>query len=59
MARTGTVQRETKETKIDLSLSLDGSGKVSANTGVGFLDHMLTLMASHRGTMMGPIWLRH
>ena len=47
MARTATVQRETKETRINLSLALDGSGKVSADTGVGFLDHMLTLMASH------------
>ncbi len=47
MARTATIQRETKETKVSLSLTLDGNGKVSAATGIGFLDHMLTLMASH------------
>ncbi len=47
MARTATVLRETIETKVSLNLDLDGQGRVDVNTGVGFLDHMLTLMASH------------
>ena len=39
--------RETSETKINLSLCLDGKGESEINTGCGFLDHMLTLFASH------------
>lgn len=45
--RTASIQRDTKETKIQLSLELDGSGKPSIATGCGFLDHMLELFASH------------
>ncbi len=45
--RTATVQRETKETKVSLTLNLDGRGNADVQTGIGFLDHMLTLMASH------------
>lgn len=45
--RTATIERETKETSISLSLSLDGSGESQIETGCGFLDHMLTLFASH------------
>ena len=45
--RTASVTRETKETKVSLTLNLDGQGIVEAQTGIGFLDHMLTLMASH------------
>ena len=45
--RTATIKRETKETKINLTLNLDGEGQSSINTGVGFLDHMLTLLAFH------------
>ena len=41
------VKRATKETKIDLALSLDGKGSSSLSTGVGFLDHMLELLAKH------------
>lgn len=41
MARTATIERNTKETQIRLSLNLDG-GPVSVNTGIGFFDHMLT-----------------
>ena len=41
------IERNTKETAIALSLSLDGSGKSEIATGCGFLDHMLTLFASH------------
>ena len=45
--RTFTLERNTKETAITLSLNLDGSGKSEIATGCGFLDHMLTLFASH------------
>ena len=47
--RNATVNRATAETKISLSLNLDGTGKSEINTGVGFLDHMLTLFARHAG----------
>lgn len=47
MKRTSTITRKTKETQIELSLNLDGEGKNSIDTGVGFLDHMLTLLAKH------------
>ena len=47
MTRTATIVRKTKETKVELTLNLDGHGIASINTGVGFLDHMLTLMTSH------------
>ena len=45
--RTATVSRITKETQIELSLNLDGSGKGEITTGVGFFDHMLDLLARH------------
>lgn len=45
--RNAEISRKTAETDIFLSLSLDGSGKSEIDTGVGFLDHMLTLFASH------------
>ena len=45
--RTSTVSRQTAETKIELKLSLDGSGQNNIHTGVGFLDHMLVLLARH------------
>src|SRR5262245_15668197 len=47
MPRTATVRRSTSETKIDLSLGLDGTGKAKIGTGVGFFDHMLTHVAKH------------
>ncbi len=47
MARTATVNRKTAETQITLELNLDGSGQADVATGVGFFDHMLTLLAKH------------
>jgi len=45
--RTATITRNTAETKIELTLTLDGSGKSEIDSGCGFLDHMLTLFARH------------
>jgi imidazoleglycerol-phosphate dehydratase len=45
--RQSKVTRETAETKIDLTLTLDAEGKSEIKTGCGFLDHMLTLFARH------------
>ena len=45
--RTAEINRKTNETDIRLSLNLDGAGKSEINSGVGFLDHMLTLFARH------------
>ena len=47
MARKATVARKTKETDIRLSLNLDGTGKCAIETGIGFFDHMLTLLGKH------------
>jgi imidazoleglycerol-phosphate dehydratase len=47
MARTAQLRRQTGETAIDLALNLDGSGQADVQTGVGFFDHMLTLLARH------------
>ncbi|HAN21615.1 MAG: imidazoleglycerol-phosphate dehydratase [Clostridiales bacterium GWF2_36_10] len=45
--REAKITRNTKETQIDLTLNLDGSGTSQINTGCGFLDHMLELFTSH------------
>jgi imidazoleglycerol-phosphate dehydratase len=45
--RTAEINRKTAETDIKLRLNMDGSGKADIATGVGFLDHMLTLFACH------------
>ena len=45
--RIGEVCRETAETKIEVSINLDGKGKSNVSTGVGFFDHMLAAFASH------------
>ena len=45
--RTAEICRKTAETDIRLTLNLDGTGKSTVKTGVGFLDHMLTLFAAH------------
>ncbi|MGL6196058.1 MAG: imidazoleglycerol-phosphate dehydratase HisB [Thermoguttaceae bacterium] len=47
MSRTAKITRNTKETQISLELVLDGTGKADVATGVGFLDHALTLFAGH------------
>lgn len=47
--RTAAVARTTRETAIDLTLALDGTGEVSVATGLGFWDHMLTALAFHAG----------
>jgi imidazoleglycerol-phosphate dehydratase len=47
MTRTAEIQRRTGETDVRVSLALDGSGLGERNTGVGFLDHMLDLLARH------------
>jgi imidazoleglycerol-phosphate dehydratase len=47
MARTASIDRTTAETDIQLTLNVDGSGRADIATGVGFLDHMLTLLAKH------------
>ena len=45
--RSAQIERKTAETDVRLTLSLDGAGRAQVDTGVGFLDHMLTLFAAH------------
>ncbi len=45
--RTATIERNTRETQITISLDLDGCGKADVSTGIGFFDHMLELLAKH------------
>jgi len=45
--RTASMKRHTKETQIDLSVNLDGTGKATVSTGIEFFDHMLELFAKH------------
>lgn len=47
ISRQAKIGRESSETKIDISINLDGSGKYECNTGIGFFDHMLCLFAKH------------
>lgn len=47
--RIGKIERETAETRIALTLNIDGRGAGEIDTGIGFLDHMLTLFARHGG----------
>jgi imidazoleglycerol-phosphate dehydratase len=49
MSRTSEQHRETKETKVDLTLDVDGSGDASASTGIPFFDHMLEQLGKHGG----------
>ncbi len=46
-SRTATIARRTAETDIDLTLDLDGTGAITIETGIGFFDHMLELLARH------------
>jgi imidazoleglycerol-phosphate dehydratase len=45
--RTGGVKRKTKETDVEVAVDLDGTGRADVSTGIGFLDHMLDLLARH------------
>jgi imidazoleglycerol-phosphate dehydratase len=47
--RSATIERGTAETRINLTIALDGSGEADVHTGIGFLDHMLVLFAKHSG----------
>jgi len=47
MSRKASVSRKTKETKVDISIDLDGSGRVDISTGIPFFDHMLTAFCVH------------
>ena len=46
-ARRARVERRTAETQIELTLDLDGTGRMTGGTGIGFFDHLLTLIAAH------------
>lgn len=45
--RVGKVKRQTKETKVEVEINLDGSGKISVDTNIKFFDHLLTSFAKH------------
>jgi imidazoleglycerol-phosphate dehydratase len=45
--RTGATKRKTKETDVEVTVALDGQGRADVSTGIGFLDHMLDLLARH------------
>ena len=45
--RIATINRKTKETNVELTINIDGSGNSSINTGIGFLDHMPDLLTKH------------
>lgn len=47
MSRSATIKRSTSESKIELTLNLDGTGKSIIDTGVGFFDHLLTAFSKH------------
>jgi imidazoleglycerol-phosphate dehydratase len=53
MSRTAKIHRKTAETDVTLDLELDGSGEARVATGVGFLDHMLALLAKHAAFDLG------
>jgi len=47
MSRTSTIKRTTKETNVSVKINLDGQGKISVNTGISFLDHLITAFGKH------------
>ena len=47
MSRLATISRHTSETRIEVRLDLDGSGRADVSSGIGFLDHLLTALARH------------
>jgi imidazoleglycerol-phosphate dehydratase len=47
MPRIASIKRETSETRIELTVNLDGSGRADVHSGIGFFDHMLALLAKH------------
>lgn len=47
MSRNAQIRRATTETRIELTVNLDGTGRAELTTGIGFFDHMLTLLAKH------------
>jgi len=49
MSRSSQQHRETKETKVELTLNVDGTGRASASTGIPFFDHMLEQLGKHGG----------
>ena len=50
--RKASIRRTTKETDIEIAVDLDGGGTSSVSTGIGFLDHMLDLLARHSRIVM-------
>jgi len=46
-SRTSKIKRTTKETDVTVSVNLDGNGKISVNTGISFLDHLITAFGKH------------
>ena len=49
MSRTATLSRETKETKVSVTIDLDGTGTTDVSTGLPFFDHMLDQLGRHGG----------
>jgi imidazoleglycerol-phosphate dehydratase len=49
MSRIGRIERSTRETKVEVEVDLDGTGRPDISTGVGFYDHMLNQIAKHGG----------
>ena len=49
MSRTAEIHRKTRETDVSVSIDLDGSGKATLETGIGFFDHMLESLTKHSG----------
>jgi len=56
MSRSATRNRATKETSIDLSIELDGSGTATVSTGIPFYDHMLEQLGKHGGLTPTTPW---